>query len=120
MDDFGFRFGQSPDSNARPDQSRDGHGGDVPTEWAEILARTVAHLAAQLTMAQIRLRALATELAERGALDPDAVASRVQVLASAEAGVYLRENLGEALTEVIDIETLEQDLVAYLNAPEDV
>ncbi len=79
----------------------------------------MAHLAAQLTMAQIRLRALATELADGQAVDPDRVAERVRLLAAAEAGVYLRENLGEALTEVIDIDTLEQDLVAYLNAPGD-
>ncbi len=44
----------------------------------------------------------------------------MRALAAAEAGVYLRENLGEALTEVIDVETLEHDLIAYLNAPEDV
>ncbi len=120
MDDFGFRFGGASDPGIGPDDNRDGHHGDVPTEWAEILARTVAHLAAQLTMAQIRLRALATELAERGSIEPEIVAERVRALAAAEAGVYLRENLGEALTEVIDVETLEHDLIAYLNAPEDV
>ena len=119
MDNFGFHFGGASDPGTGPDDNRDGHHGDVPTEWAEILARTVAHLAAQLTMAQIRLRALATELAERGAVDADLVARRVHAVAAAEAGTYLRENLGEALTEVIDIETLEQDLIAYLNAPGD-
>jgi len=119
MDDFGTRFGGASDPGFGPDDHRDGHGGDVPTEWAEILARTVAHLAAQLTMAQIRLRALATELAEHGTVDPDVVAGRVRALAAVEAGVYLRENLGEALTEVIDVEILEQDLIAYLNAPGD-
>ena len=85
-----------------------------PEDWGEALARTVAHLAAQLTIAQIRLRALATELAARGAIEEAAVAARVRAIAAAEAGGYLRENLGEALVEVIDIEALERDLIAYL------
>jgi len=85
-----------------------------PREWTETLVRSVAHLAAQLTLNQIRLRALATELQARDALDQAAVASRVRAIAAAEGGGYLRENLGEALVEVIDVETLEQDLVAFL------
>jgi hypothetical protein len=86
-----------------------------PEDWGEALARTVAHLAAQLTMAQIRLRALATELAARGALDEAAVTARVRAIAAAEAARYLRENLGEALVEVVDVEALERDLIAYLD-----
>lgn len=85
-----------------------------PNEWTEALVRTVAHLAAQLTLNQIRLRALATELQEQGVLDQGAVASRVRAIATAEGGGYLRENLGDALVEVIDVETLEHDLVAFL------
>jgi hypothetical protein len=92
-----------------------GHGHDEES-WAETLARSVAHLAAQLTISQIRLRALATELGERGALDADAVARRVRVIANAETGTYLRENLGEGLVDVIDVDTLERDLVDYLQA----
>ncbi|MCC6315719.1 MAG: hypothetical protein IT337_17110 [Thermomicrobiales bacterium] len=80
--------------------------------------RTVAHLAAQLTVAQLRLRALATDLAERDAVIPERVNTRLRVLAETEAGAVLRENLGEALSDVIDIETLERDLIAYLAAPD--
>ena len=99
-----------------PGSDGDGSGGhDRGEEWAETLARTVAHLAAQLTVAQIRLRALATELGERGAVDPDAVAARVRFIAEAEGGATLRENLGEALVEVIDADALERDLVSYLS-----
>jgi hypothetical protein len=87
----------------------------APADWGEALARSVAHLAAQLTMAQIRLRALATELAARGAVDEAAVTARVRAIAAAEAGGYLRQNLGEALVEVIDVDALERDLVAYLD-----
>jgi hypothetical protein len=94
-----------------------GHGHEDEA-WAETLARTVAHLAAQLTVNQIRLRALATELGERGAVDPGAVAARVRAIADAETGTYLRENLGEGLIDVIDVESLERDLIAYLNADE--
>ena len=92
----------------------DGRHGHSPEDWGEALARTVAHLAAQLTITQIRLRALATELGEQGTVDGGAVGGRVRAIAAAEAGAYLRQNLGEALVEVIDVETLERDLVAYL------
>ena len=88
-----------------------------PEEWAQSLARTVAHLAAQLTVAQVRLRALATTLAEAGLVDADAVAARVRAVAEADAGSILRENLGEALVELIDVDALERDLVAYLAEP---
>jgi hypothetical protein len=94
-----------------------GHGHDEEA-WAEALARTIAHLAAQLTINQIRLRALATELGERGVVDPGAVAARVHAIAEAETGAYLRENLGEGLVDVIDVDALERDLVDYLQADE--
>ena len=93
-----------------------GHGHDE--EWAEALTRSVAHLAAQLTVNQIRLRALATELGERALVDPVAIAARVRAIANTETGAYLRENLGESLVNVIDVETLEQDLVDYLQTDE--
>lgn len=90
-----------------------GHGHEEE-DWAEALARSLAHLAAQLTINQIRLRALATELGERELVDPAAVSARVRAIAAADTGNYLRENLGESLVEIIDVESLEQDLVAYL------
>lgn len=92
-----------------------GHGSEDDA-WAETLARTVAHLAAQLTVNQIRLRALASELGDRGSVDPNAVAARVRAIADAETGTYLRENLGEGLVEVIDVDSLERDLIEYLHA----
>lgn len=94
-----------------------GHGHDEE-EWAEALARSVAHLAAQLTVNQIRLRALATALNERGLVEPTDVAGHVRAIAEAETGTYLRENLGESLAEIIDLEALEQDLVEYLRTDE--
>ena len=89
-----------------------------PDEWAELLARSVAHLAAQLTMTQIRLRALATELAERGAADDAAVRRRAAAIAAAETGTYLSENLGEALAELIDLDALETEIVSFFAQPE--
>ena len=93
-------------------------GGDggmrPPDEWAELLARSVAHLAAQLTVAQIRLRALGSVLHERDAIDAETVAARVRAIAEADGGAILRENLGEPLAQVIDSDALERDLVAYL------
>jgi hypothetical protein len=94
-----------------------GHGHEEE-EWAEALARTVAHLAAQLTVNQIRLRALATALNERDLVDPGVVAGHVRAIAEAETGTYLRENLGESLAEIIDLEALERDLVEYLRTDE--
>lgn len=94
-----------------------GHG-HLEEDWAEILARSVAHLAAQLTVNQIRLRALATELGDQKLVDPEAVAARVRQIAGAEVGVYLRENLGESLVEIIDVDALEQDLLEYLREDE--
>ncbi|MFT4038448.1 MAG: hypothetical protein QM692_09730 [Thermomicrobiales bacterium] len=94
-----------------------GHGHEEE-DWAEVLARSVAHLAAQLTVNQIRLRALATELGDRDLIDRRAVAARVRIIAEAETGEYLRENLGESLVEIIDVEALEQDLIEYLRDDE--
>jgi hypothetical protein len=91
-----------------------GHGHE-DEDWAEALARSVAHLAAQLTITQIRLRALATELGERDLVDRAAVAARVREIAVVETDAYLRENLGESLVEIIDVETLAQDLTDYLH-----
>jgi hypothetical protein len=90
--------------------------GRPPDEWAEMLARTVAHLAAQVTMSQIRLRALATELAERDLVAAERVRRRVRTIAATETGRYLRENLGEALAELIDVDALEREIVAFLSA----
>jgi len=87
-------------------------------EWAELMARTVAHLAAQLTMMQIRLRALGGELAVGNAVDAMAVQARAATIARSEAGVYLRENLGEALVDVIDADALTAEIVAFLTTSE--
>lgn len=83
-------------------------------EWAELMARTIAHLAAQLTMTQIRLRAMATELAAQGTVNETSVRERVGQIAATETAGYLRENLGEALAEVVDIEALEREISVFL------
>jgi hypothetical protein len=111
MDDVPSRFGHTNGGN---DHSASDH---TPDEWAELLARTVAHLAAQLTMSQIRLRALASELTDREPGLADAVRTRLQTTATAETGRYLRENLGEALIDLIDVEALEQEIVGFLSSP---
>jgi hypothetical protein len=103
---------QSSSSEHRDDSV--GNHEHAPEEWAELMARTIAHLAAQLTMTQIRLRALATELDARGTLDEPAIRKRMGEIAAVETGVYLRENLGEALAEVIDLEALEREIAAFL------
>lgn len=94
---------------------------DAPTDpadpiarWAELFATTIAHLAAQLTMTQLRLRALATVTAESGALDRRQVAARLAEIADRETDAYLRENLGAELAEAIDVDSLTREIVAYL------
>jgi hypothetical protein len=99
-----------------PAGNENGFHGRQPTadEWAGILAHSVAHLAAQLTMTQVRLRAIATELTARGVVDRAAIGERVRDIAGAETGIYLRENLGEAMAALIDIDSLEADIIEYL------
>ena len=82
------------------------------------LARTVAHLAAQLTMTQLRLRALATETTRDDPALAEAVSARLRTIATMETGRYLRENLGEALGEMIDVETLAREIAGYLTGPD--
>lgn len=97
------------------------HGADAAhehlPEWGEVLVRSIAHLAAQLTTAQLQLRSLADEAEAGGAVDPTAVQRRLRQMAVLRTGPALRENLGPALSELIDTEALERDLVAYLSAP---
>lgn len=93
-----------------------GHG--AHDEWSEALARTVAHLAAQLTVAQLRLRALGSAIAARGLVDPAEVDAYLAAQSRVDGGLYLRENLGEALVDVIDVDALEHDLITYLTSPE--
>jgi hypothetical protein len=111
MDDVRSQFSQSNGGN---DHSAPDH---APDEWAEVLARTVAHLAAQLTMTQIRLRALASELATRDPGIDAAVRTRLQMIAITETGRYLRENLGDALVALIDVEALEREIIEFLSSP---
>ena len=90
-------------------------------EWGEVLVRSVAHLAAQLTAMQIQLRALGEEVEAAGGVDPAAVRLRQRRLAVLQTGPALRENLGSALSDLIDTEALERDLVEYLSsAPGDL
>jgi hypothetical protein len=67
-----------------------------------------------LTVAQLRLRALATHLEARGMADPEAVAAHLALLAERDGGALLRENLGAALVQVIDFDGLERQLVEQL------
>ncbi|MFL5762211.1 MAG: hypothetical protein ACJ789_21130 [Thermomicrobiales bacterium] len=106
--------------NERMSGGGNGFHGRQPAaeEWAGLLAHAVAHLAAQLTMTQVRLRAVASEMAGQGIVDQTAVQRRVQAIAQTETGNYLRENLGESLVELIDLESLQADIIDFLNSPE--
>lgn len=109
----------TPGDAERP-LSQDGVGGPAgpaapdSAEWAQLVGETVAHLAAQLTIAQLRLAALATELEQRRIVEPEAVRIRLAEAARRDAGHLLRENLGEALSEAIDVEALATDIAGFL------
>ena len=95
-------------------QSQDGHDHGIDADWIEAVTRSVAHLAAQLTVAQLQLRALATHLEAKGLADPEAVSAHLALLAERDGGARLRENLGPALVQVIDVDDLERQLVERL------
>jgi hypothetical protein len=86
-------------------------------EQIEALTLIVAHLAAQLTMSQIRLRALATALERHGVVDPAEVQGFVTQIADHETGFYLRENLGETLSNLIEVDDLAREIMEYLGNP---
>ncbi len=99
------------------DRQDAGHEHEVLPEWGEVLVRSVAHLAAQLTTVQIQLRALAEEVEAAGGVDEDAVRDRLRRLAVLRTGPTLRENLGPALADLIDMDSLERDLITWLSGP---
>jgi hypothetical protein len=88
-------------------------------ETIESLAQTVAHLALQLTVAQLQLRALGTVLAESGVVSGADVIARSAQLADEHAGAFLAGNLGPALVELIDMPDLERQIVEYLAVQQD-
>ena len=94
-------------------------GNQAADEPVERLAQTVAHLALQLTIVQLQLRALGTAAAETGMLDPARVEAATANVARMHAGRYLRENLGETLADLVDLPELERQIVAYLSAGAD-
>jgi hypothetical protein len=100
-------------------RNEQGHDHEVLPEWGEVLVRSVAHLAAQLTTVQIQMRALAEEVEAAGGVDEAAVRQRLRQLAVLRTGPTLRENLGPALADLIDMESLERDLIAWLSGPRD-
>jgi hypothetical protein len=117
-DESGKRAPGAPSERASGSAAPAGHPGHgANDEWSEALARTVAHLAAQLTVAQLRLRALGSAIAARGLVDPAEVDAYLAAQSRVDGGLYLRENLGEALVDVIDVDALEQELIAYLTSP---
>lgn len=108
---------REPDGSQRSGADAGGAHAHDSAEWAEIFARTVANLAAQLTVTQLQLRALGREVEERGLADRGAVEARLRRMAPIQTGPILRENLGEALSEIVDVDSLERDLIQYLTAP---
>jgi hypothetical protein len=95
-----------------------------PTDQAandtiERLAQTVAHLALQLTIVQLQLRGLGNAASESGMLDPTRVEQAAANVARMHAGRYLRENLGDVLSDLVDLPELERQIVAYLAAGAD-
>ena len=93
---------------------------DEPTleEHIESLARTVAHLALQLTVAQLQLRALGTVLADSQHIDRLTVLKATASLAESSTGAFLIQNLGPDLAGMIDLDDLERQIVDFLSKDE--
>ena len=91
-----------------------GATGDPHGDAIERMAEVVAHLAAQLTIAQLQLRALGTVLSASGAVDEGVVRRQLADLARAEAGTFLAQNLGEALEGIVATDELADQIVAFL------
>ena len=87
-----------------------------PFDSIELLAQTVAHLALQLTIAQIQLRALGTVLEHNQLVESDAVLDATSQIARENAGRFLSENLGPALADMVDVSDLERQIVAFLSS----
>jgi hypothetical protein len=83
-------------------------------QTVESLAQTVAHLALQLTIAQLQLRALGAALESAGVIADADVAAASGQLAEMHAAEYLAANMGSAIAAMVDIPELERDVIAYL------
>ncbi len=95
------------------------NGRHIPADsQIETLTLIIAHLAAQLTMTQIRLRGLATVLEQQGVVEPKIVRGNIVEISDKEAGFYLRENLGEHLSELIEVDELARQIVEFLGSSE--
>ena len=93
---------------------------DGPTleETVESLAETIAHLALQLTVAQVQLRALASELGEARIVDSRLVTDRAAALAREHAAGWLSANMGPTIGEMVDQPELTRQIVEYLSVPD--
>ena len=96
--------------------SQDGQVSRDSAEAIESLARSVAHLAVQVTIAQLQLRALGQVLETSSLVASDAVSETTASLARSSAGRFLSENLGPDLAGLIDLDDLESQVIAYLSA----
>ena len=95
---------------------QDGQASRDSAEAIESLARSVAHLAVQVTIAQLQLRALGQVLESANLAGSDVVADATASLARSSAGRFLSENLGPELAGLIDLDDLESQVIAYLSA----
>ena len=111
------KFSLSGDSTSGDAMDRqDGQASRDSAEAIESLARSVAHLAVQVTIAQLQLRALGQVLESANLAGSDVVADATASLARSSAGRFLSENLGPELAGLIDLDDLESQVIAYLSA----
>jgi hypothetical protein len=92
-----------------------GHSHADQSDVIEALARTVAHLAVQLTITQLQLRGLGKVIGESGAVSGEAVLRETDRLAQIHARSFVTENLGEALAGLVDANTLADEIIQFLH-----
>lgn len=95
------------------DVSQHTHGDQ--TEVIEALARTVAHLAVQLTITQLQLRGLGQVVGESGIVSAEAVLAQTDRLSRTHARAFVEENLGEALSGLIEVDELASQIIRFLS-----
>lgn len=83
-------------------------------QTVESLAQTVAHLALQLTISQIQLRALGLAIEDAGVVASADVLTRVRELAEVHAGQFLQANMGPDIAAMVDLGELERQISEYL------
>lgn len=109
-DQFSISYNEEPISHVVT-----GHTHNNQDDVLEAMARTIAHLAVQLTITQLQLRGLGQVVGESGAVKAEDVLRQTDRLARTHAHSFVAENLGEALAGLVDVDALTAEIIRFLS-----